>query len=225
MTQRKIRNGFAWIDYCVIDDKNVTGSDILIYLVLARHADNTTQQCRPGIQRIMKESRLTKPTVLKSISRLEQFGYISVNRTAGKVNIYTLLEPNQSKNFTGGGKKECLEGVKNSTPNNTHINNTDISKDISKEVYDFKSKLSKLIQSDKDVNNIIGVYWKTVGMSFPTQKTFNDGYKREVRSATLLKDYSDEDIRKTFAYLKTQSFKWTLETVLKYIPNINNLKK
>jgi len=61
-------------------------------------------------------------------------------------------------------------------------------------------------------------------MILPTKEAYQAGFKRCIRSAKILQGYPDKDLWDTFFYLDKQNFKWTLETVVKYIGEINNLR-
>jgi len=125
--QRTIREGFAWIQYSVFDDEELTSSDIIVYLTLARFADNKKQECYPSKKTLVKYARLTEPTIRKSLYHLRDLGYIDINQKAGRVNYYQLNDPQKiygGKNRGDTPKKEWSVPPKNKGTNNTYINNT-----------------------------------------------------------------------------------------------------
>ena len=54
-----------------VDDDRLGGYDLLVYMALIRHADNTGV-CWPSLERLAKIARCSQPTVSKSLNVLEQ---------------------------------------------------------------------------------------------------------------------------------------------------------
>lgn len=71
----------------VVDDDRLGAYDLLVYMALIRHADNTGV-CWPSLERIAKIARCSQPTVSKSINLLEQLGYIRRVKSDGRANRY-----------------------------------------------------------------------------------------------------------------------------------------
>lgn len=68
-----------------------------VYMVLAKHANNDTQQCKPSYQTIATILGVSRNTVITAIKTLEKAGIISVeqrtsteNKKVHTTNIYTL---------------------------------------------------------------------------------------------------------------------------------------
>ena len=70
-----------------VDDDRLGGYDLLVYMALIRHADNTGI-CWPSLERIAKVARCSQPTVSKSLNVLEQLGYIRRVKSDGRANRY-----------------------------------------------------------------------------------------------------------------------------------------
>jgi len=70
-----------------VDDDRLGGYDLLVYMALIRHADNTGV-CWPSLERLAKIARCSQPTVSKSINVLEQLGYIRRVKSDGRANRY-----------------------------------------------------------------------------------------------------------------------------------------
>ena len=70
-----------------VDDDRLGGYDLLVYMALIRHADNTGI-CWPSLERLAKIARCSQPTVSKSLNRLEQLGYIRRVKSDGRANRY-----------------------------------------------------------------------------------------------------------------------------------------
>lgn len=71
----------------VVDDDRLGAYDLLVYMALIRHADNTGI-CWPSLERIAKIARCSQPTVSKSLNVLEQLGYIRRVKSDGRANRY-----------------------------------------------------------------------------------------------------------------------------------------
>jgi hypothetical protein len=70
-----------------VDDDRLGGYDLLVYMALIRHADNTGV-CWPSLERLAKIARCSQPTVSKSLNVLEQLGYIRRVKSDGRANRY-----------------------------------------------------------------------------------------------------------------------------------------
>lgn len=86
------------------------------------------------------------------------------------------------------------------------------------EEFVFSEKLKEMFNSKDRRMPIIAFYWTIKGFKFENKDKYNSALKRELRASADLKGYTNEEIKKTCQWLKDNSdFKWTLETVLKYI--------
>ena len=68
--------------------------DVLIYAYLKKHYNNITKDSFPSFQCLADESGISKPTVMKCVDRLNQAGYISIERIR-KVNHYRFSDVNK----------------------------------------------------------------------------------------------------------------------------------
>ena len=122
---RDLRNGdWYWTNKQILQNKDINSSDKLTYQALAYFASNTQQKCFPSIPTLEELTGLTRPTIIKSIRRLEGIKVIEVEREQGRVSVYYLLKINQLKLFTGKNKtrhqlKKDTTPVKISPSNNT----------------------------------------------------------------------------------------------------------
>lgn len=121
-----------WIQYEVFDDKRLSSSDKVVYMVLARHANNDTQTCFPSIETIEQEAGLTQNTVVRSLRKLEKLHIIDIKKEQGMSNIYQLnhIESKVTTRLIGSGSNiepphnEVGYPPQNEVSNNTNINNT-----------------------------------------------------------------------------------------------------
>lgn len=84
----------------VVDDDRLGAYDLLVYMALIRHADNTGI-CWPSLERIAKIARCSQPTVSKSLNVLEQLGYIRRVKSDGRANRYhvSLWKPTSKPDY------------------------------------------------------------------------------------------------------------------------------
>lgn len=83
-----------------VDDDRLGGYDLLVYMALIRHADNTGV-CWPSLERLAKIARCSQPTVSKSLNVLEQLGYIRRVKSDGRANRYhvSLWKPTTKQGY------------------------------------------------------------------------------------------------------------------------------
>jgi predicted transcriptional regulator len=94
---RDARNGsWFWVHTHVWRDPRLTNTDKVIYGTLASYTNNQ-QTAFPSISRLADESQLSKRHLYRTIKNLEKCGYLSVKRTKGKPNLYTLLKTRSAK--------------------------------------------------------------------------------------------------------------------------------
>lgn len=67
--------------------EEMSPKDLLVYANIKRHQNSATKEAFPSIDTIVRESKISKPTVLKCIKNLERLGYITI-RKSGRKNIY-----------------------------------------------------------------------------------------------------------------------------------------
>ena len=94
---------WCWLNNVVIDHHaRLLGPEALaLYVCLARHAGNTTEQCWPTIPRMAQGTGMSRNRVRKALKRLYDYGLISLEEQTfaryGKVwrgYLITLLDPN-----------------------------------------------------------------------------------------------------------------------------------
>ena len=92
--------GFSMLPNWAVDDDRLGGYDLLVYMALIRHADNTGV-CWPSLERLAKIARCSQPTVSKSLNRLEQLGYIRRVKSDGRANRYhvSLWKPTPKQGY------------------------------------------------------------------------------------------------------------------------------
>lgn len=79
-----------------LKEEGLNNIDPYIYALIADCKNAETGESFPSIEYLMSKSKLSKPTILNAINRLEQAHYLHIRKTFGKPNIYTF---NQNKKF------------------------------------------------------------------------------------------------------------------------------
>lgn len=69
--------------------EGLANTDPYIYACIKKYMNTHTKQAWPSNSTLTKISGLSAKTVIEAIRRLEQAGYISVQREYGKANVYT----------------------------------------------------------------------------------------------------------------------------------------
>lgn len=90
--------------------------------------------------------------------------------------------------------------------------------------YNFLEELEKLKNGKRKVGKVISLYWKSKSWVFENKQQQDSAFKRELRPATSLLGYSGEQILRSINYCKVNYEVWTLETVLKRIQDLINIK-
>lgn len=86
-------NSEQFVKVPTIDLKN-TGlemKDLVVYAYLRKHYNPLTKESFPSLDALSKESQISKPTILKAISRLKAAGYIFIEKI-GRINHYTFSD-------------------------------------------------------------------------------------------------------------------------------------
>ena len=94
----------------------------------------------------------------------------------------------------------------------------------SRETFSFKNKLDLMLKNEKDKRRpIIATYWIYKKYNILEENQYQPELRRQLRPAGDLIGYSLERIKEVMFFLNSQNFKWTLESVSKYI--LEDLKK
>lgn len=91
--------------------------------------------------------------------------------------------------------------------------------------FDLSTELNKLLSDPKPHIQIIGLFIKAKKLTIENHGQLQSVIKRNVRSAQAIKDYPRNKIIATMKHLVDNAdFKWTLETVGKYIDELDTIK-
>jgi len=224
----------------MIDDEYLNGmarfvghQGTLVYISLCRHAGKD-QSCFPSIALMAKEHGVGIDTIKRGIKRLIERNVIDVKkkRTVSGTwlnNSYILLDKevwnyNQSANSAVAiqSANNAIYQSANSATKETHIKETHILSDAKKCTdkgeWNFLKTLETLRSSEDRRMQIIAGYWRFKRISFKTKEAYQSGLKRELRASASLVGYENSRLADVFMFLdENTSFKWTLETVHKYV--------
>jgi len=165
---------------------------------------------------IAKRFLLTFETGVIVIKHWKIHNYIQKDRY--KETKY-LEEKNQLLVKENGGYTECIQNVSSLDTQvrlgKSKVRKGEVSILSSKDDGDYIKKL--LISKDIRMH-IIALYAKEKNVKWDNTEQARSFVTRNLKASTLLKGYDIEKIQKVMEYLKnTADFKWTLETVSKYI--------
>ena len=119
----------------------LTSTDILIYLIIKKHANYKTGIAYPSINMMAKKTGMSERTISRSISALQKEKFLMVSKKKGKVSVYLTREKidigdkiaewnyspstasdarNEIKNYYAGGKNETkiVQFIQNNIINN-----------------------------------------------------------------------------------------------------------
>lgn len=120
--------------------------------------------------------------------------------------------------FKTHGHCKHIDYIKNPFENDYEIGDAD--------EFSLERKLLKMKNSDDKKAKIIALYWEAKNREYETEKSYQSAYKRDLRAAKNLEGYPLDKIEETMTFLQGEDIpKWTLETVFKYIDDLNELKK
>lgn len=85
--QWKVR-GFVQVSNQVVFDKKLCPRDIRVYLALLAHQFKGKTQCNPAVELLEEETGISRPKIIEAIKVLENQGWLQVERSHRKVNIY-----------------------------------------------------------------------------------------------------------------------------------------
>jgi DNA-binding MarR family transcriptional regulator len=96
MDIRTLKDGnWAWFNKQIFEDTRLRPIDKLVYLGLTYFANNETQACFPSILKLQEITGLSRRSIIKAINRLEELGYIRIERHQGRSSTYYLLDIHQ----------------------------------------------------------------------------------------------------------------------------------
>jgi len=165
--------------------------------------------------------------ISRNLNKLKNCEYLRLIHTPRGIIIGVNKAKKRFNNSVKPGLTKALNhSIKSVKPttiyssNNNSSNNTMSSKDDEeKKPFSFKEKLKSLLEDEKRKDSqIIANYWKLQGITFENGEQYLPGFKRELRPVRNLLGYPLDRILEVMRWMsKNCDFRWTLETVHKYI--------
>ena len=173
-----------------------------------------------GRKKASQELEMSASTVWFWMLTLESNTYIDIKRTSK----YSIVTINKWKEYqlidSQVVQKKCdKSATKDTNKNVKNVKNE--KKDIvgkANEEFSFDKKLTIMFLVKDKRMSIIANYWQIKKFNFNNKEQYLTNLKRELRPAGNLKGYELKRIIEKMNWLeKNADFKWTLETVFKYI--------
>lgn len=87
---------WAWFNKQIFEDPRLRPIEKLVYLGLTYFVNNETQACFPSLAKLREITGLSRYSIIKALHRLEELGYIHIERNQGESSTYYLLDTNQN---------------------------------------------------------------------------------------------------------------------------------
>jgi hypothetical protein len=162
--------------------------------------------------------------VKRFLNELEMDGDIEQqNNTV--TTLITVIKYNlwQGDGVTNELTNEHQTNIKRETYNKENKENKDNNiAETSSAEFSSKDYVESLLKDKKRHLNIIGKYFIACNILFPSLKAGQDEIRRWVKDASILAEYTDEQITKSYNYVvKEFPEQWNLSTIKKYINKHN----
>ena len=173
-----------------------------------------------GLNKSKEELNLAVSTIHYWVNFLESEGMVKLKKT-NKYTIITILnwedyQEVKLKKNSNDNSNETLKETNNNDKALVSTKNTIVAK--ATDVPFVSSEwINKCCADKQDHIHLIGNYMKIKKMDFPTKKTAEAELRRNMKVATLLKDYPPERRKKALVEANKMTNQWTLETILKYL--------
>lgn len=109
-------DGFVKIPNWLIDDSDLNGPELNVYIVLLRFRSPKTGKCWPGMATIADRARISKRAVIRAIGVLEERNVIQVTRrstpTDNRPNVYTVALPTEEARHIFASSEQSARGTR-----------------------------------------------------------------------------------------------------------------
>ncbi len=182
--------------------------------------ENGLKRSRPVIVKALKNLQLVKVVKLvkrgssKTCSNLWEINKYYNEWELVKLPQLVKHRRSTSKDLT----KQLVKAAKHTKENIQKKYTKEILQTNVCDTFNYNIQLKKMFE-DKDIRMwTIATYWTFKGLKSSNKDQYSSRLKRELRPSGLLKGYDKRRIYEVMSWLATNSdFKWTLETVHKYI--------
>lgn len=228
---KKQSTGFTQVINSVLSNKNLSLKAKGLYALIYSKPDGWDF----STVRLKEESTDGICSTDEAIHELESAGFLTrVKRQSGKMIWFIKTKPSKnglnipiSENRNLRKPQSAKTGDisnKENISNKEIYNNKHILSHECDEVFNFKKYLEGMKADKRRHIQIIALYWEYKGFKMQNKKQCSAAIKRDLRPASCLCGYDNGKIVSVMDYLRdTISVKWTLETIHKYIDDLDRL--
>lgn len=178
-------------------------------------------------QELQKELGIHPNTYTRWIERLKKYKYIDTKRTPNGI-IFSVFKAVKRFTTKGDSPPKVIHHKRDSdsprqgsdSPSKVNADQTIQDNTVdSTEKFDSNSYIQGMIENKQPHISLIGKFFQSRGMCFPSRETAQREIKRWVKTAqNLVKDYSSDQINGAYVYVSQKwPEEWLLSTVEKYI--------
>jgi len=222
---KHLESKFSIASYDLI--KQCDGAELRLYLWLKLWAINK-HEAFPSLQTIEDDLQISRKTIIKKLKEMEKSGRLKVSRTHRQNNVYDITAYDEmilgcSFSTQLSGESPLKQGAKSPLQRIIQINekkdNHIAAPEASQKEWNLKTKLWEMYSNTKRPDlQVISMYYAKKKIAFQNAEQLTKAIKRDVRAAGNLNGYTKERIKEVLNWLEANAdFKWTLETVHKYI--------
>lgn len=102
---RDLRDGkFLWVGKPVLEfiSRRIGSTAVTVYVWLCYYANVKAQDCFPSVTTLARHCAVSRRTIIRMLKSLEQIKVISIDRTKGKSNLYTLMNVDFEQKLSTG---------------------------------------------------------------------------------------------------------------------------
>lgn len=211
------RPAYASLWFYLLTNASVYGNEQFIFN--GKQTSLKPGQLIVGAYKLSKEIGVPRGTIERILKVLKNEEQIEIQPT----NKYSIITIVNWKKYQGGEEQneELVRNKRGTDEDNKEdkIEKKILQPKVAKEIIPFKQ-----LKEDKNRHiQIIGLYWEYLGIKFDNYEQQQAQLRRNLKGAKNLIGYTDEQILNTMRNLDKitnfgkKNFKWTLETILKYI--------
>ena len=189
MIKDEREKGWFWIENTLIDRNDLEPLEKLLYMTLARYANNEGK-CFPSQETLLKVTGLKdKRTIIKYISNLEKKKLLKIEKNKGRSNIYKLLNVSSKVHTPDVLGTSNVPTLDDTQPDTSHAETSDMkctSKEMVKETKEgiYNKKTKNETYQTKEIENL----WREKGLrdfEYPPVEDIN----KAIKEFSLVKVY------------------------------------
>lgn len=203
----------------ILQDKTLTLADKVIYGEISSLC-NKEGFCWASNEYISKLLIVGNSTVSRSINKLKSKEYVKIEIEKEEGNLRKIwLLPILKNRIPIPENRITYPKIKDKDYNiNTNIDIVSQIQQKIEPIFSYKIALETLLNSSKRSEHIVALYWQFKAIIFENKQQWYTALPRDLRAAKNLIGYTDDQILDTMDWLDNNTeFKWTLESVHKYI--------